>query len=262
MLICPQCNHKNPEGATLCETCYTPLPLKSQCPQCGSEIISTANVCGQCGFILIENNLSENLMTSVEETTVEVSENETLEGEQEVPTSVVPEKVTIQNEESESESESESNEQEVLQFEIDEDMLNDLEFMDTELETPSNITENSETKIPATTIQTKRAILFHVQTEKEIELPPHLPVIHLGKENETIPPDIDVSGFPDSQYVSRIHADIRVEADDFYIEDVGSANGTYINHTPLPKGNRHRLRTGDRIALGKEDKVSFIFKLL
>lgn len=114
----------------------------------------------------------------------------------------------------------------------------------------------------STQIQSCYAILTHVQTNVVIELPSHLPVIHLGKPNETTPPDIDISGFPHSQIVSRIHADILQQRDNFYIEDTGSANGTYINHAPLPPGNRHRLKSGDRIALGKEDKVSFIFKLV
>jgi pSer/pThr/pTyr-binding forkhead associated (FHA) protein len=113
----------------------------------------------------------------------------------------------------------------------------------------------------ATQLQVQSAKLLHVQTDTLIELPPHLSVIHLGKPNDRIPPDIDVSGFPDSEIVSRIHADIRVEADAFYIEDVGSSNGTYVNNLPLPMGNRHRLRPGDRIALGKGDKVTFLFQM-
>jgi pSer/pThr/pTyr-binding forkhead associated (FHA) protein len=94
-----------------------------------------------------------------------------------------------------------------------------------------------------------------------LELPSHLSVIHIGKPNDRIPPDIDVSGFADAEIVSRVHADIRVEGDAYYIEDTGSSNGTYINNMALPAGNRHRLRSGDRIALGKGDKVSFLFQL-
>ena len=83
----------------------------------------------------------------------------------------------------------------------------------------------------------------------------------MGKQNDRIPPDVDVSGFPNSEIVSRVHADIRVEGDTYYIEDVGSANGTYVNNLPLPHGNRHRLRAGDRIALGKGDLVTFLFQI-
>lgn len=94
-----------------------------------------------------------------------------------------------------------------------------------------------------------------------LEIPQHLTLVHIGKPNDRIPPDVDVSGFPDSEIVSRVHADIRAEGDAFYIEDTGSSNGTYVNNLPLPLGNRHRLRTGDRISLGKGDKVSFLFQV-
>lgn len=113
----------------------------------------------------------------------------------------------------------------------------------------------------STQLQREQASLFHVQTQVTLELPTTLALIHLGKPNDRIPPDIDLSGFPDSDVVSRIHADIRVEGDQYYLEDVGSANGTYVNHTPLTQGNRHRLRAGDRISFGKGDLVSLIFQL-
>jgi len=112
-----------------------------------------------------------------------------------------------------------------------------------------------------TRLQQQTAKLLHLQTKTEIELPQNLSIIHIGKPNDQIPPDIDVSGFPNSEVVSRVHADIRVEGDAYYIEDIGSSNGTYVNHTALPKGNRHRLRPGDRIALGKGDLVTFLFQI-
>lgn len=112
-----------------------------------------------------------------------------------------------------------------------------------------------------TQLQMISARLLHVQTNQMIELPQNLQVVHIGKPNDRIPPDIDVSGFPNSEIVSRIHADIRLEGDSFFVEDVGSSNGTYVNNLPLPAGNRHRLRPGDRISLGKGDKVSFLFQL-
>jgi hypothetical protein len=112
-----------------------------------------------------------------------------------------------------------------------------------------------------TQLQQVTARLFHIQSNRDIELPQNLSVVHIGKANDRIPPDIDVSGFPNSEIVSRIHADIRIEGDAHYIEDVGSSNGTYINNLPLSPGNRHRLRPGDRISLGKGDMVTFLFQL-
>ncbi|MEM8614910.1 MAG: FHA domain-containing protein, partial [Cyanobacteria bacterium P01_H01_bin.105] len=127
--------------------------------------------------------------------------------------------------------------------------------------TRPSATQSAEVLAPQTQLQTLTSRLLHVQTDTLMELPIGLGLIHIGKPNDRIPPDIDVSGFPDSEIVSRVHANIRIEGDVYYIEDVGSSNGTYINNLPLAAGNRHRLRPGDRIALGKGDKVSFIFQL-
>lgn len=113
----------------------------------------------------------------------------------------------------------------------------------------------------ATQLQIQTASLLHLQSNTSIEISSNLDVVHIGKPNGQIPPDIDVAGFPDSEVVSRVHADIRIEGDAYFIEDVGSSNGTYVNHAPLLQGNRHRLRAGDRIALGKGDLVTFIFQL-
>ncbi len=139
-----------------------------------------------------------------------------------------------------------------------------------QLETPQLETPSSSEPVPAvqppaarpvaTQLQTLSVRLRHVQTDTPIEIPRQLSVVRIGKPNDQTPPDIDVSGFPDSEIVSRTHANLRVEGDVYYIEDVGSSNGTYVNGLPLAAGNRHRLRPGDRIALGKGDKVSFIFE--
>lgn len=112
----------------------------------------------------------------------------------------------------------------------------------------------------ATQLQVITVRLRHVQTDTLIEIPGQLSVVRIGKPNDQTPPDIDVSGFSDSEVVSRVHANLRVEGDVYYLEDVGSSNGTYVNGLPLAVGNRHRLRAGDRIALGKGDKVSFMFE--
>ena len=113
----------------------------------------------------------------------------------------------------------------------------------------------------ATQLQVETASLLHLQSDTTIEIPLDLNLVHIGKPNGQIPPDIDVAGFPDSEVASRVHADIRIEGDAYYIEDTGSSNGTYVNHSPLVRGNRHKLRSGDRIALGKGDLVTFIFQI-
>ncbi len=213
MSVCPTCNHSNPEGATQCEACFTPLPQLTACPHCGAAVQSDATFCGDCG-----QTIDPSLLASPpESTSLDTPTPEVTEGEDSPDSS-------------------------------------------------SNIPPIPDAAEPspiynATQLQTQTVFLVHVQTQTLMPLPEGLNVIHIGKPNDRIPPDIDVSGFANSDVVSRVHADIRVEGDAYFLEDTGSANGTYVNHTPLALGNRHRLRSGDRLSLGKGDLVTFIFQM-
>ena len=112
-----------------------------------------------------------------------------------------------------------------------------------------------------TILQQLSAKLIHLTTDTIMELSNTSVIIHLGKPNDRIPPDVDLSDFPHSAVVSRIHADIRIERDQYYIRDMGSANGTYINRYPLLPGNWYHLRSGDLISLGKQNLVAFGFEI-
>ena len=112
-----------------------------------------------------------------------------------------------------------------------------------------------------TQVQQVTAYLIHVQTARQIELPQNISIICIGRPNTSRSPDVDVSDFPNSEVVSRFHAVIYVEADRFYIEDVGSTNGTYINNLLLSPGERSRIEPGNYISLGKKDLVKFLFKV-
>ena len=386
MIICPNCNHQNPEGSIQCESCYTPLPSTSPCPNCGAMVQTDATFCGQCGFNLQghETNVSqttsagdsifeeeavpttfgndsfqspwdmaEEELTEVGEqsltldeaemiplsesslsTTEELNEleelndldnlgNEDLEelepieetddleswlsSMKEEPSSEdnfdldaeIPE---LETTEFTATSDVETREIEttefataysnaempvpeletsapaaVSEFEYDfEDLESSMEEQElenttqfaaaSEVTTPNTESSNESAELPlnmdtATRLQLQKAVLFHLQTGTSVEIPLDLAVIHIGKPNKQVPPDVDVSGFTNAEIVSRIHADIRVEGDTYFVEDRGSSNGTYINHSPLLAGNRHRLRTGDRISLGKGDLMTFIFQL-
>ncbi|MDY7012235.1 MAG: FHA domain-containing protein [Cyanobacteriota bacterium] len=248
MIVCPNCNHQNPSGATQCEACYTPLPVTTTCPNCGATVQEDASFCGQCGFNLAQE---------------ERSPVGNAEGGS--PDPLPPTFVTAGSSEENEPTAAPPDEQEELAVPPSIPTIATSEgSIALEKESPqpqSTPPSPPATAAGATQLQVEQASLLHVQTNLKIELPGQLSVIHIGKPGGAIPPDIDVSGFPDSAVVSRVHADIRVEGGIYYLEDVGSSNGTYINHVPLPMGNRHRLRPGDRIALGKEDKVTFIFQV-
>ncbi|MFM5998327.1 MAG: FHA domain-containing protein [Dolichospermum sp.] len=333
MIVCPNCNHPNPDGAVQCEACYSPLPATAKCPNCGATVQSDAAFCGQCGYNLrlhataiaattvapiaaanipvqvppvaadpimellkpdalgIAN--TANPPVSVNIPSVAVVEEQAVyvppvpEPEvyiPAVPAPVAPEpEVYIPSVPAPVAPEPEVYIPPVLtpppapvapepEAYIPAVLTPPPAPVAPEPEAyipppyvpqidPPTIPEVAPAKVSNTQLQQVVARLFYVQGSQEIELPQNLSVIHIGKPNDRIPPDIDVSGFANSEIVSRIHADIRIEGDACYIEDAGSSNGTYINNLPLLAGNRHRLRPGDRISLGKGDLVTFLFQL-
>jgi hypothetical protein len=59
--------------------------------------------------------------------------------------------------------------------------------------------------------------------------------------------------------VSRCHAVIGRHAEEgFYISDLGSSNGTWVNGDRLPTSARYPLRHGDVVRLGRIDLEFFI----
>jgi FHA domain/Double zinc ribbon len=304
MIVCPNCNHANQDGAVHCEACFTPLPATVNCPSCGATVQADASFCGQCGFNLRVAAATAVAAPSPTEIPLEVpplAEFDPLISPQPVvvtasstfpepselpPTVVTPEVQPVGSETVASlpvmapppiATPDPEPVAAIPYPELDLTMAPDPEPV-AEAEVPVMVVpeatapeatmmtapppEVEVTSLPANTqLQQITSLLIHVQSDRKIELPQNLSVIHIGKTNDRIPPDIDVSGFPNSEVVSRIHADIRVEGDAYYIEDAGSSNGTYINNLPLLPGNRHRLRPGDRVSLGKGDLVTFLFQL-
>lgn len=114
-----------------------------------------------------------------------------------------------------------------------------------------------------TRLQLTQAFLVHIGTGERFELPIGRSLVYIGKPNQELPPDIDVSHLPDTDVVSRIHATIYIEGEQYALEDAGSSNGTYLNGELIRAGARFRrpLTSGDTLSLGKGDKVSFRFEL-
>jgi len=78
----------------------------------------------------------------------------------------------------------------------------------------------------------------------------------LGGDRMTIGrrPDSDV--FLDDVTVSRDHALLVRRGHDYYLDDLGSLNGTYVNRHRI---DSHRLEDGDELQIGKY-KLSYLSK--
>lgn len=76
--------------------------------------------------------------------------------------------------------------------------------------------------------------------------------------NRGIRPEVDLSKYDPAARVSRRHAKIIVQGSQFFIEDLGSANGTFINGSmKLAQGKPHILVSGDELKLG-ETSLKFV----
>ncbi len=71
----------------------------------------------------------------------------------------------------------------------------------------------------------------------------------IGREDATA--QIDLDGYPEGKFISHRHAQITHINGQYYIEDLGSSNHTYLNQIKLAQGQAEPLKDGDTIRLGK-----------
>lgn len=65
-------------------------------------------------------------------------------------------------------------------------------------------------------------------------------------------PEIDLTQDDPEAKISRKHARLFVQGGTYYVEDVGSLNGTYINRGPrLMPGSPQSIKDGDEVVMGK-----------
>ena len=77
---------------------------------------------------------------------------------------------------------------------------------------------------------------------------------HIGRWDADggIFPDVDLDSDDPEAKVSRRHARITRRGGQYYIEDLGSTNGTFVNRgRRLLPGDRQPLRDGDEVIVGK-----------
>ena len=96
---------------------------------------------------------------------------------------------------------------------------------------------------------------FMLVTQEGITFPLMLAETIIGRSHprHAVAPDIDLagSGQDNALTVSRRHCRIFRESDAYYIEDLGSMNGTRLNNRTLQSGVPRRLVEGDRIMVGR-----------
>lgn len=100
----------------------------------------------------------------------------------------------------------------------------------------------------------------------EIVRIPSKEIVEIGRcdAERGIDPDVDLTQYEGkAKGVSRRHARMIARDNRITVEDLGSANGTYINGLRLQPGQSARIRSGDMIHFGGlEAQINFIIRPL
>ncbi len=92
-----------------------------------------------------------------------------------------------------------------------------------------------------------------LSTKRQIQLP-NTPEVHIGRTDAVhgIFPDLDLSSDGGLEGgVSRHHCKIHQRGGTYLVEDVGSANGTFLNGQRLTPYLPHVIKDGDELQLGR-----------
>lgn len=214
------------------------------CNNCGHDNQDDATFCDECGEELTVNAIS------------------------------APEAITSEEFDEDFDPEAASDEAEFV-----EDSDPEAEFDEKEIEQPASSVPiaaattleldeppRQEIVSPATTLEipeTPNAILIDLETEAEFVLPKDEKIAYIGRLNDEFPIQVDLSDIKRADLISRVHAAIHYENDVYYLEDAGSANGTWLNDKQIKPGTRFRqeLNSGDTIAFGRNQTIELIFNL-
>jgi len=89
------------------------------------------------------------------------------------------------------------------------------------------------------------------------EFPLAKDVITIGRRSpaDGIYPDVDLTDDDPESYISRRHGQVIKSGNQFVFEDVGSANGSFVNNARMAKGVQQPLKDGDQVRLGKTEMI-------
>ena len=92
-----------------------------------------------------------------------------------------------------------------------------------------------------------------IMTATGNEYPISKDIVLLGRESvaDSIFPEIDLTPEDPKGYISRRHAQIQRQDENYSIMDLGSMNGTFVNSKILLKDETYPLANDDEIRMGK-----------
>jgi serine/threonine protein kinase len=104
--------------------------------------------------------------------------------------------------------------------------------------------------VSTTTMEASRIATLLAENGKAFHLASDVIVLGRNSLTKNVFNDIDLSDLDVKKIISRRHASIRREQDEFVLYDLDSRNGTFLNGKRLPASQPHTLVPGDVIEFG------------
>ena len=233
-IICGSCGHANQDDAAYCDECGEELVTSDSSYEEEDTTISSEDI-----YAGVSSEEQSDDDTYAETANIETDESEN-------DTSLQAQTEIVESEESE-ESTPSLPIGAATRLEIEEPPIQKIASPPTTLELP---------KLPT-------AVLIDQETGERFVVPPEEKTAYIGRINDEFPIQVDLSGIINADLISRVHAAIHREEELYYLEDAGSANGTWLNETEIQPGTRFRkqLNPGDTIAFGRSQTVKMTFDL-
>ena len=99
------------------------------------------------------------------------------------------------------------------------------------------------------TDRAEQGILMYQGEGQQKDIRIDKPVFLIGKKEK------EVDGYINTKSISRLHARIELVEGEYYIEDLNSTNGTYLNGERLEYRQKVKLKVRDRVLFGIEEYV-------
>lgn len=104
---------------------------------------------------------------------------------------------------------------------------------------------------PASPPKGKQRVSIYLSSDPEPMVFDEVETLSLGRGDEDTTPDVDLSLHYGSMLgVSRLHAEISFERGVYYLKDLDSSNGTWLNMRKLEPNERLPLESSNQVRLG------------
>ena len=97
----------------------------------------------------------------------------------------------------------------------------------------------------------KGVFLQGIKDEKQVEIKIFEDSFIIGR----FKPQVDL--VLESRFVSKVHSEIIFRDENYYIKDINSQNGTFINSLRIDSNKEYKIKNGDKIVFADSEFIFF-----